>query len=105
MIHIHCDQNRIFVYDQKRNKFLTNEIFVKIVNIINHDYLRYGTNININNIFKEWAAKTDYNKLVIGNIFDYHKLHLDETILIPLVQFSNGLFIRIGIEFYTCIKE
>ena len=67
LIHIHCDQNRIFVYDQKRNKFLTNEIFVKIVNIINHDYLRYGTNININNIFKEWAAKTDYNKLVIGN--------------------------------------
>ena len=65
------DQNLIFVYDQKRIKFLTNEIFVKITNIINDDYLRYGKNININDIFNKWAAKTDNNKLVIGNPADY----------------------------------
>ena len=34
------DQNLIFVYDQNQKKFLTNEIFVKIANIINDDYLR-----------------------------------------------------------------
>ena len=61
----------MFVYDQKRIKFLTNEIFVKITNIINDDYLRYGKNININDIFNKWAAKTDNNKLVIGNLADY----------------------------------
>ena len=65
------DQNLIFVYDQKRKKFLTNEIFVKIANIINDYYLRYGKNININDIFNKWAAKTDNNKLVIGNLADY----------------------------------
>ena len=53
----HRHQNLIFVYYQKRNKFLTNEIFLKISNIINDDYLRYGKNIDINDIFKEWAAK------------------------------------------------
>ena len=31
------DQNLIFVFNQKRSKFLTNEIFVKIANIINDD--------------------------------------------------------------------
>ena len=65
------DQNLIFVYDQKRNKFLTNEIFVKIANIINDDYLRFARNIHINDTFNEWAAKTDNNKLVIGNLADY----------------------------------
>ena len=34
------DQNLIFVYDQNQKKFLTNEIFVKIANIINDNYLR-----------------------------------------------------------------
>ena len=58
------DQNLIFVYDQKRNNFLTNQIFVKIANIINNDYLRYGKNININDIFNKWAAKTDNNKSI-----------------------------------------
>ena len=53
----HRHQNLIFVYYQKRNKFLTNEIFLKIPNIINDDYLRYGKNVDINDIFKEWAAK------------------------------------------------
>ena len=67
------DQNLIFVYDQKRKKFLTNEIFVKIANIINDYYLRY-----INDIFNEWAAKTDDKKLVIGNLFGYQKLNLDK---------------------------
>ena len=85
----YLDQNLIFVYDQKRKKFLTNETFVKIANVINDDYLRYGKNIIINDIFNEWAAKTDNNKLVIGNLFDYQKLNLDETILMPLVQFNN----------------
>ena len=59
------DQNLIFVYNKKRNKSLTNEIFVKIGNIINDDYLRYAKNININAIFNEWAAKTDNNKVNI----------------------------------------
>ena len=72
------------------------------MNIIN-DW--YGKNININDIFNKWSAKTDNNKLVIGNLFDYQKLNLDERILIPFVQFNNGLFICSGIEFYTCIKE
>ena len=57
------DQNLIFVYDQKRNNFLTNQIFVKIGNI-NNDYLRYGKNINTNDIFNNWAAKTDNNKSI-----------------------------------------
>ena len=61
--HYH-DHNLIFVYDQKRKKFLANEIFVKIANIINNDYLRYGKNININDIFNEWDAKTGNNKLL-----------------------------------------
>ena len=75
-LHSHYrDQNLIFVYDRKRNKFLKNENFVKIANIINDDYLRYGKNININYIFNEWAAKTDNNKLVIGNLFDHQKLN------------------------------
>ena len=74
------DQNLIFVYDQKGKKFLTNEIFVKIANIINDDYLRYGKNHNINDIFNEWVAKTDNKKLVISNLFDYQKLNLDEKI-------------------------
>ena len=65
------DQNLIFVYDQKRNKFLTNELFVKIAIIINDDYLRYGKNFNMNDIFNEWAAKTDNNKLFIGTLADY----------------------------------
>ena len=50
---------------------IKNEVFVKIANIINNDYLRYGKNININDIFNECAAKTGNNKLVIGNLFDY----------------------------------
>ena len=58
-----------------------------------------------NSLYNEWAAKTDNNELIIGNLFDYQKLNLGEKILMPLVQFSNGLFIRSGIEFYTCIKE
>ena len=99
------DQTLIFVYDQKRNKFLTNEVFLKIANIVNDDYLRYGKNININDIFHEWAAKLDNNKLVIGNLFDYQKLNLDKKILMSLVQFNNGLFICSGIELYTCVKE
>ena len=77
----------------------------KIANIVNDDYLRYGKNIKINDIFNEWAAKTDTNKLVIGNLFDCQKLKLDEKILMSLVQFNNGLFICSGIEFYTYIKE
>ena len=97
------DQNLNFVYNQKRNKFLANEIFVKIANIINDDYLRYGKNININDIFNEWTAKTDNNKLVIGNLADYQKLNLDEKMLMTLVQFNNRLFICSGIEFYNCI--
>ena len=99
------DHNLIFVYDQKRNKFLTNEVFVKIANIINDDYLRYGKNMNLDDIFTKFAAKTDNNKLVIGNLVNYQKLNLDEKILMPLVQFNNRLFICSGIEFYTCIKE
>ena len=99
------DQNLIFVYDQKRNKFLTNEIFVKIANIINDDYLRFARNIHINDTFNEWAAKTDNNKPVIGNLADYKKLNLDEKGLMPLVQFNNRLFICSDIEFYTCIKD
>ena len=43
------DQKLIFVYDQNQNKFLTNEIFPKIANIINDNYLIYGKNIDINN--------------------------------------------------------
>ena len=65
------DQNLTVVYNQKRNKFLANEIFVKIANI--------------------------KNKLVIGNLADYQKLNLHEKILMTLVQFRNGLFIRSGI--------
>ena len=92
------DQNLIFVYDQKRNNFLTNQIFVKIANIINNDYLRYGKNININDIFNKWAAKTDNNK----------SIWLSKTkptfyiLKMPVVQFKNELFIPSGIEFYTC---
>ena len=97
------DQNLNFVYNQKRNKFLANEIFVKIANIINDDYLRYGKSININDIFNEWTAKTDNNKLVIGNLADYQKLNLDEKMLMTLVQFNKRLFICSGIEFYNCI--
>ena len=67
------DRNLIFLYDWKRNKFLTNEIFVKIANIINDDYLRCGKNIVINDTFNKWSAKKDNNKLVIGNLFDYQK--------------------------------
>ena len=99
----YCDQKLTFVYNQKRNKFLANEIFVKIANIINDDYLRYGKNININDIFNEWTAKTDNSKLVTGYLADYQKLNLDEKMLMTLVQFNNRLFIRSGIEFYTCI--
>ena len=90
----YCDKNLIFVYDQKRNKFLTNEIFVNIPNIINDNYLRYGKNININDIFNEWAAKTDTNKLVVVNLADYQKPNLDEKNLMLLVQFNNILFIH-----------
>ena len=97
------DQNLVFVYDQKCNKFLT--IFVKISNVINDDYQRYGKNININDIFSEWAAKTGNNNLVIGNLADYQKLKLNEKTLMVLVQFKNGIFICSGIEFYTCIKQ
>ena len=97
------DQNLTFVYSQKCNKFLANEIFVKIANIINDDYLRYGKNININDIFNEWTAKTDDNELVIGNLADYQKLNLDEKLLMTLVHFNNRLLIRNSIEFYTCI--
>ena len=97
------DQKLTFVYNQKRNKFLANEIFVKIANIINDDYLRHGKNININDIFNEWTSKTDNNKLVIGNPADYQKLNLDEKMLMTLVQFNNRLFICSGIEFYSWI--
>ena len=58
-----------------------------------------------NSLYNDWAAKTDNNELIIGNLFDYQKLNLGEKILMPLVQFNNGLFIRSGIELYTCIKE
>ena len=34
------DQNLTFVYDQNQSKFLTNEIFPKISNIINDNCLR-----------------------------------------------------------------
>ena len=100
------DHNLIFVYDQKRNKFLTNKVFVKIANIIiNDDYLKYGKNMNLDDIFNKWAAKTDNNKLVIGNLVNYQKLNLGKKNLMSLVQFNNRLFICSGIEFYTCIKE
>ena len=99
------DQNLIFIFNQKRSKFLTNEIFVKIANIINDDQLRFGKNIHINDTFNEWAAKTDSNKLVISNLADYKKLNLDEKVLLLLVQLNNRLFICNGIEFYTCIKD
>ena len=79
-------------------------MIINVYNVINH-YLRYGKNINISDIFIEWAAKTDNNKLLIGNLFDYQKLNLDEKNLMLLVQFNNRLFIRSSIEFYTCIKE
>ena len=52
------DQKLIFVYDQNQNKFLTNEIFPKIANIINDNYLRYGKNIDINtNLMKRLLKK------------------------------------------------
>ena len=52
------DQKLIFAYDQNQNKFLTNEIFPKIANIINDNYLRYGKNININtNLTKRLLKK------------------------------------------------
>ena len=52
------DQNLIFVCDQNQNKFLTNEIFPKIANIINDNYLRYGKNIDINtNLMKRLLKK------------------------------------------------
>ena len=79
-------------------------MIINVYNIIN-DYLRYGKNINISDIFIEWAAKTDNNKLLSGNLFDYQKLNLDEKNLMPLVKFNNRPFIHSGIEFYTCIKE
>ena len=61
--------------------------------------------MNLDDIFTKFAAKTDNNKLVIGNLVNYQKLNLDEKILMPLVQFNNRLFICSGIEFYNCIKE
>ena len=64
------------------------------MNTINNDYLRYGKNININDIFNEWAAKTDTNKLVVVNLADYQKPNLDEKNLMLLVQFNNILFIH-----------
>ena len=79
-------------------------ISVAIFTQVRSGPLRHGKNININDIFNKWAAETD-NKLVIGNLFDYQKLNLDEKILIPLTQFNNRLFICSGIKFYTCIKE
>ena len=80
------DHNLIFVYDQKRNKFLTNKVFVKIANIIiNDDYLKYGKNMNLDDIFNKWAAKTDNNKLVIGNLVNYQKLNLGKKNLMSLV--------------------
>ena len=52
------DQKLIFVYDQNQNKFLRNEIFPKIANIINDNYLRYGKNIDINtNLMKRLLKK------------------------------------------------
>ena len=52
------DQKLIFVYDQNQDKFLTNEIFPKIANIINDNYLRYGKNIDINtNLMKRLLKK------------------------------------------------
>ena len=52
------DQKLIFVYDQNQNKFLTNEIFPKIANIINDNYLRYGKNIDVNtNLMKRLLKK------------------------------------------------
>ena len=54
------------------------KLLSKLPTLINDDYLRYGKNINVNDILNEWAAKTDNNKLVIGNLFDYQKLNLDE---------------------------
>ena len=47
----------------------------------------------MNDIFKKWAAKTDNNKLVIVNLAKDQKLNLEKKILMPLVQFNNGLFI------------
>ena len=79
-------------------------ISVAIFTQVRSGPLRHGKNININDIFNKWAAETD-NKLVIGNLFDYQKLNLDEKILLLLVQFNNRLFICSGIEFYTCINE
>ena len=79
-------------------------ISVAIFTQVRSGPLRHGKNININDTFNKWAAETD-NKLVIGNLFDYQKLNLDEKILIPLTQFNNRLFICSGIKFYTCIKE
>ena len=99
------DQNLIFVYDKKRSKFFTNEIFVKIANIINDNYLSYGEDINTNDMFNEWTARTDNNKPVLGNLADYEELNLDEKTLTWLVQFNIAFFIRRGREFYTSLKD
>ena len=83
------DQNLIFVYDHKCNKFLTNEIFVKIAKIKDY-YLIHGKNMNINDIFNEWAAKTDNNKLDIGDLFDDQKLNLDKKNINDACTFQQG---------------
>ena len=41
--------------------------------------------MNLDDIFNKWAAKTDNNKLVIGNLVNYQKLNLGKKNLMPLV--------------------
>ena len=48
------DQKLIFVFDHSTKAFLTSDIFIKAAIIANNEYLRDGTNFNINAFFINW---------------------------------------------------
>ena len=45
------------------------------------------------------------NGVVIGNYEDYQKLPTNKKYLMSLIQTNNGLYIRRGAIFFTCLKE
>ena len=45
------------------------------------------------------------NGVVTGNYEDYQKLSANKKYLMPFIQINNGLYIRWGAIFFTCLKE
>ena len=76
------DQKLIFVFDHSTKAFLTSDIFIKAAIIANNEYLRDGTNFNINAFFINWfiSKKKKGNGVVIGNYEHYQKLPAKKNI-------------------------